>query len=440
MTFFLDFSAISDVGRVRRDNQDSGYAGPWLLTVCDGVGGAVRGDLASSTAVQQLRKLDERPTADLLGQVAGAIHRADDRIGELIEEDPELSGTSTTLTVALFDGEKLGMGHLGDSRAYLLRGGELRQLTRDHTFVQTLIDEGRITEEESRTHPHRNLILKALDGIRHETPDLFEVELELGDRILVCSDGVCGVLSSDRIGDVLGSGSTDFAAVELVRASLEAGSTDNVTCVVAEVTETEPEASGLQPLLIGAAADLPRRSPLAGAGRALFRGHRSGDTGEIEPITEDIGDDIPAGAIDPEAARYAPRPPSRHTGLRRVLTAAVVLGLAWVALAAAWTWSQQQFYVGEHEGRVAIYRGLNADLPGVDISHPYETTDVELDALSDIDAEQVREGIEADDLADAQKTVDNYAARQELSARATDPQDPAQQGSAQQGSAQQGQG
>ena len=411
MTLHLHYSAISDVGRVRRDNQDSGYAGPWLLTVCDGVGGAVRGDLASSTAVQALRKLDTEPAEDLLGQVAGAVHRADDRISELVEQDPALNGTSTTVTVALFNGSTFGFGHLGDSRAYLLRGGELRQLTRDHTFVQTLIDEGRITEEQSRTHPHRNLILKALDGVRHEEPDLFEVPAEPGDRILVCSDGACGVLSDQRMADILGSGTPDFAAVELVRASLEAGSADNVTCVVADVLPEEPDPA-LEPLLVGAAADLPRRSPLSGAVGGLFRGHRSGDTGELDPVP----DDIPAGAIpddpiDPEAARYAPRAPGRHRLLRQLMVALVLLGLGWIAVAAAWSWTQQQFYVAEHDGRMAIFRGLNADIPG--ISHPHSVSDVELTELSDIDAELVRKGIEADGLDDAQTTVDNYAARQE---------------------------
>ena len=150
----LQFAAISDVGRVRKDNQDSGYAGPWLLTVCDGVGGAARGDIASSTAVQQLRRLDAPPSDDLLGQVAGALHRAHDRIGELVDEDPALNGTSTTATVALFDGNRLGIGHVGDSRAYLYRDGELSQLTHDHTFVQSLIDEARRPERE-RQHRHQ---------------------------------------------------------------------------------------------------------------------------------------------------------------------------------------------------------------------------------------------------------------------------------------------
>ena len=412
---FLHYSAISDVGRVRRENQDSGYAGPWLLTVCDGVGGAVRGDLASSTAVQALRKLDQQPDEDLLGQVAGAVHRADDRIAEIVEEDPALNGTSTTATVVLFDGNRFGVGHIGDSRAYLYRRGELRQLTHDHTFVQSLIDEGRITEEQSRTHPHRNLILKAIDGIRHEEPDLFEFPAEAGDRVFVCSDGACGTLTDSQMSDILGTGTPDFAAVELVRASLEAGSTDNVTCIVADVAE-EPPGEDLQPLLVGAAADLPRRMPLAGAVGGLFRGHRSGDTGEIPPVP---GEDVPEGAfpadpLDPEAARYAPRPPGRYSWLRRRMVAAVQLGHTRIVLAAGWSWSQQQFYVGDQDGKVAIFRGIDADLPGISLSHAYEVTDVDLERLSDIDAETVREGIEADDLDDARLTVDNYAARQDV--------------------------
>src|SRR5690348_8872583 len=167
-TLSLRYAALSDVGRVRRENQDSGYASPHLLVIADGVGGAVRGDLASSTAVQSLLRLDGPPPEDLLEALAGAIHRAHDRIAELVEADPELDGTSTTVTAALFDDGRLAVGHVGDSRGYLYRGGELRRLTKDHTFVQTLVDEGRITEEESRVHPHRNLILRALDGVRSE--------------------------------------------------------------------------------------------------------------------------------------------------------------------------------------------------------------------------------------------------------------------------------
>lgn len=417
----LNYSAISDVGRVRKDNQDSGYVGPWLLAVCDGVGGAARGDIASSTAIQQLRRLDEPPTEDLLGQVAGALHRAHDRIGELVDEDPALNGTSTTATVALFDGSRIGVAHVGDSRGYLFRDGELRQLTKDHTFVQSLIDEGRITEVEARVHPHRNLILRAVDGIHEAEPDLFLIELVAGDRLLLCSDGACGVLDDGRIADVLSMGTPDYAAVELVRASLEAGSSDNVTCLVADVITEEaaaadPAYAELEPIVVGAAAELRRRAP-RGAKGSLFRGHRAGDTGELEPIDAEIADSVPfaisTDPMDPEAARYAPRPPRRFAWLKRLMATAIALGVIWILVASAWSWSQRQYFVGEENGNVVIFRGVNTDLPGFSLSEPYESTDVELSRLSDFDAGEVTDGIDVGGLDEAHKTVNNLAAKQD---------------------------
>src|SRR5690606_23821415 len=140
--------------------------------------GAARGDVASSTAIQQIRRIDKRPENDnVLGLVAGALHRAHDRISELVDSDSSLTGTSTTATVALFNGRQLAVAHVGDSRAYLVRAGTISQLTHDHTFVQSLIDEGRITEAEARTHPNRNLILKAVDGVHDTEPDLFTLDV-----------------------------------------------------------------------------------------------------------------------------------------------------------------------------------------------------------------------------------------------------------------------
>ena len=416
MTFRLQYAAISDVGRVRKDNQDSGYAGPWLLSVCDGVGGAARGDLASSTAIGQLRRLDEPPDDDheaehRLELVAGALHRASDKIGDLVDEEPALSGTSTTATVALFDGTSLAMGHVGDSRAYLFRGHEISQLTTDHTFVQSLIDEGRISEVDARTHPHRNLILKALDGVHDVDPDLFTVELAESDRILLCSDGASGALDNGRLADILSTGSPDFAAVELVRASLEAGSTDNVTCIVADVVAadgTTPPA----PMVVGSAAEL-RRRPRSTA--SFFRGHRAGDTGELEPVAAEIPGDLPPGVdfaidTDPETARYAPREPRRHPWLRRGLALLGLIGIAWMAGAAAWSWTQHQYYVGEQDGVVTIFRGVQADVPGIDLSHPYETTNVRVDQLDGFTARSVQSGIGAGSLDEAERTVRRLAA------------------------------
>jgi PPM family protein phosphatase len=412
--FRLDFAAVSDVGRVRKDNQDSGYAGPWLLAVCDGVGGAARGDIASSTAVNQIRKLDEAPVEgrtdeDELSIVSHSLFLAHDRIAELVDHDPSLNGTSTTATIALFDGEQLAMGHVGDSRAYLFRAGAVTQLTHDHTFVQSLIDEGRLTEEESRVHPHRNLILKALDGMREVEPDLFIVDLEPGDRIMLCSDGVSGYLPDGRLADVLRTGSPDYAATELVRASLDAGSTDNVTCLVADVVT--PDAVGEydeEPQLVGAAAELPRKHFGAAATR-LFRGHRMGDTGELEPIPDDL--DLPPDAIasdpigdDPEELRYRLRPPRRYAWLRRILVLCIIVGVIWAAAAAGWRWTQTQWYVGQQDGKVAIFRGVH-DVRGVDRSKAYSTYDVEVTSMAPDAQAQLAQTVHESSLADAQAWV-----------------------------------
>ena len=175
-------------------------------------------------------------------------------------------------------------------------------------------------------------------------------------------------------------------------------------------------------MLVGAAADLKRRSHLPTMPH-LFRGHRAGDTGELEPVRAEIPDAafaIETDPVDPEAARYAPRPPRRFVVARRVLAGVAVVGVAWIAGAAAYSWSQQQFYVGDHDGTVTIFRGVDADIPGVSLSQPYETTNVTLARLSDYDASTVREGIDADSLDDAQEAVRRLAANQTIEADAGD--------------------
>jgi PPM family protein phosphatase len=401
----LRYAALSDVGRVRKDNQDSGFASENLLVIADGVGGAARGDIASSTAVQILRRLDAPAPDNAHQALAGAIHRAHDRLAELVEEDPELEGTSTTVTAALFDGRRITVGHVGDSRGYLLREGTLAQLTKDHTFVQGLIDEGRITEEESRSHPHRNLILRAVDGVHDTEPDLFDVDLAPGDRILLCSDGCSGVLDSARLADILGTGSIDYAVVELVRASLEAGSSDNITVVVADVVEADaaapdPDTSAAAttgPMLVGAAAEQPRRE--SATSKSFFRGHRGGDTGELEPVPGE------EESLDPEELRYAPRAPRRFVWIRRVVVLLVLLAVVAGAGLVAYNWSQEQYYVAVDGDNVAIFRGVQAELPGVRTHEVAQPTDVTLQSLPEYRADQVRSGIPADDLTDAREIV-----------------------------------
>ena len=403
----LHYTALSDVGRVRKDNQDSAYAGPHLLAVADGVGGSARGDVASSTAIGELRTLDVPPDNDLHAALADGIDRSHKKIAELVEQHPEIDGTSTTVTAAIFDGTRIGIGHVGDSRGYLLHDGEISQLTKDHTFVQSLIDEGRITEEESRVHPHRNLILRAVDGVHETEPDLFLVDLVPGDRIMLCSDGASGVLDDTALAGILRTGTVEASAAELVRASLEAGSSDNVTVVVADVVDTDTEdpeetqAVMIGPIVVGAAA-VKRK------GLGSRRQRKRADTGELEPVAAQPGDrsDDPARSdVDPEAIRYAPRPPRRFGWLRRIAVLVVVGVLLWLGGSAAYAWTQKQYYVAPSADHVAIYRGVEADLPLVTLHRVYETSPVHVNTLPDFFKGQVRDGMGATNLADARAIV-----------------------------------
>ena len=230
----LDAAAVSIAGP-RPDNQDAALASPRLLAVADGVGGNVGGAQASTVAVQALTRAG---AADLVAGVAAASTR----LGVALDDQPHLKGMATTLTaVALVDGQFV-IGHVGDSRAYLLRDGELRQLTHDQTVVQSLVDAGVITEEQARTHPLRSVVLGALHGVEDDLThlELSRIPARPGDRVLVCSDGLSGVVRADLLARVLGEERRpEAAARRLVRDALVAGTHDNVTAVVADVLPAE---------------------------------------------------------------------------------------------------------------------------------------------------------------------------------------------------------
>jgi PPM family protein phosphatase len=272
MTQFLRYAAKSDVGIVRRENEDSGYAGRTLLVVADGMGGHAAGELASATAVATLAELDSEdlPTADVLTALDDAMLTSAERIGQFIEADPSRAGMGTTLTAVLWRGGRIALIHVGDSRAYLLRDGELSQITHDHTYVQTLIDSGRITPDQARTHPKRNLLLRAIDGTGVPEGETSIREAQVGDRYLLCSDGLCGVVTDEAIEAVLAQVPDPTAAVtDLVDLALAAGAPDNVTAVIADVIEVDDDAGDLestlgQPVVVGAAGDRRNRAALPG--------------------------------------------------------------------------------------------------------------------------------------------------------------------------------
>ncbi|MBA2560193.1 MAG: serine/threonine-protein phosphatase, partial [Propionibacteriales bacterium] len=392
MAFSLRYSAVSDIGRTRKKNDDSGYAGPHFAMVADGMGGAAAGDLASAVTVQTMQRLDAPAPENMLEALAGAVHRANDRLAELIEEDAAVEGMGTTVTAVLFDGERIGVAHLGDSRGYLWRDGELLRITNDHTWVQSLIDEGRISEDEAKVHSHRSLLLKVLDGRHDNDPDLTVYDVQPGDRILICSDGLSGFVDHARMQRVLSIGSADAVAQELVQLALEAGSSDNITVIVADVVD-EPAAETAEPVVVGSAADHPRGT--------ISRLRSWAGRPEVTPGEVLVDDDI-----DPEELRYAPREPKRFRWLVRGVMLVVALGLVALAAVLSYNWSQNQYYVAAYDGGVAIYQGVQADLPGLTLHHVYETEDLNLSELPSFRRSQVLDGLQAEDLDHAQSIVD----------------------------------
>ena len=252
-TLAIRYAVRSDIGLHRDDNEDSAYAGARLLAVADGMGGHAGGEVASAAAIEALRPLDtEVPAGELLNALEHAVHRADSAMRDIVRSDPSLTGMGTTLTALLWSGSKLGLVHIGDSRAYLLRDGELFQITHDHTLVQSLVDDGRITAAEAASHPQQALLLKAL-GDGSSRPDLQLRDARPGERYLLCSDGLYDVVASGTIREVLaGTPDPDQAAARLIELAIEGGAPDNVTCIVADVVPLEDpartrELPGLQP-------------------------------------------------------------------------------------------------------------------------------------------------------------------------------------------------
>lgn len=203
------------------------------------MGGAAAGDLASAVAADLFRRLDasaDRATGEeMLELLAGAISRSNDKIADLVADDPNLEGMGTTVSAYMFDGRQLGIAHIGDSRGYLLRDGELRRTTHDHSWVQSLIDEGKISEEEATSHPHRNLLLKVINGQPQNEPDLDLIEVRPGDRLLLCSDGLCGLVDDQHIAAALSQDTLLEAMDELIDLAYAGGGIDNITVLLADV-------------------------------------------------------------------------------------------------------------------------------------------------------------------------------------------------------------
>ncbi|GAA5046639.1 serine/threonine phosphatase PstP [Nocardia callitridis] len=324
------------------------YAGARLLALADGMGGHAAGEVASQLMIAALAHLDDdEPGDDLLGKLDRATREGNAAIADQVEEEPELDGMGTTLTAVLFAGKKLGLVHIGDSRAYMLRGGELAQITRDDTFVQSLVDEGRITAEQAHTHPQRSLIMRALTGNEIE-PTLIMREARAGDRYLLCSDGLSDVVSDETIENTMREGTTDECADRLIELALRSGGPDNVTVVVADVIDLDYGQS--HPIVAGAASGVDEDTPPpnTAAGRAAAM---------RPPRTT------------PRRAAAAPEPPtaSKSHKLRWILLATALVVAVCVGLAVGYKMIRSNYYVGADHDAVVVLRGLPGSILGYSI-------------------------------------------------------------------------
>lgn len=352
MTLVLRYAARSDRGLVRANNEDSVYAGARLLALADGMGGHAAGEVASQLVIAALAHLDDdEPGGDLLAKLDNAVRSGNAAIAAQVEAEPELEGMGTTLTAILFAGDRIGLVHIGDSRGYLLRDGELSQITKDDTFVQTLVDEGRITREEAHSHPQRSLIMRALTG--HEVePTLTMREARAGDRYLLCSDGLSDPVSDETILEALQIPDVAEAAYRLIELALRGGGPDNVTVVVADVVDYDYGQT--QPILAGAVSgdEDQMTLPNTSAGRASA----------IRPREE-------------SAKRVTPQPETAHrprwSRQRMIVVAALAVLLVIAGLTVGWWVIQRNYYVAEYNGRVSIVRGIQGTLLGVPLQRPY---------------------------------------------------------------------
>lgn len=467
-TLFMYATAVSDVGTVRSNNQDSAFAGEHLAAICDGMGGHAGGDTASTIAIRSLAHIeqDSRPNDVKIvsSMLETSIMAAHDAIVGKAKRERKLAGMGTTVTAVTLVHGYWVLAHLGDSRAYLLRDNHLMRMTSDHSYVQHLIDTGHITPEEARNHPQRNVVMRVLGDFDIDPrPDVALRAAHPSDRWLLCSDGLCGVLEDSTIQETLSTISNqEECAQKLVSMALKAGSTDNVTAVIADATLA----------LDADAFDLPHQTPLVGgaAGKdleaiadivnkavastpelregknspaqraaALAQNNESEksddenktslsrivqpshireeegefhntDTNEIPIVTKKNGR-ISTDPRDPDVARAVKHEQDEAHKAKRIrlrwtrigITLAVLMFLVLAALGGygVYLWTQTQYYIGKDSSHVVIYQGVPTNIFGFELSHKIEETNICVKNLDKSWQDQLKDGITFGNLKEA---------------------------------------
>ncbi|MGN6446517.1 PP2C family protein-serine/threonine phosphatase [Amnibacterium sp.] len=400
-------AAVSHVGRVRTQNQDSGYAGSSLFVVADGMGGHAGGDIASAIAVRRIAETDRLDFAtpqEAEFALQSAMIAANQEISAAVEDRPELTGMGTTVSALVRVGDVIATAHIGDSRIYLLRDGELSQITNDHTFVQRLVETGRITPEEAAVHPRRSVLMRVLGDI-DQSPEIDTSVLGTvpGDRWMLCSDGLTSYVPLERVLVAMSTAETPAEAAEaLVGEALEHGAPDNVTAIVVDIDRPGTGPAAAQ--LVGSAAS-GLDPELAASGRA----HNRLPALLLHPIRTAT----PEASFQPESEDYldALIREDRRRVWRRRLTWLAATALILAALVGAavlgYRYTQTRYYVGFDGDRVAIYQGVQGTIGPITLSHVVEVTDVTRQQLGSFTRSQIDETISTSSLRDAQAVVDN---------------------------------
>jgi serine/threonine protein phosphatase PrpC len=376
MTLALHFALRSDVGLLREGNEDSAYAGQRLLAIADGMGGHAAGEVASAVAINAIAPLDERGLTDgdeMLDALAAAVAAARSTLHDMSMADPATEGMGTTLTALLWAGSQVAICHIGDSRAYLLRDGDLYQITRDHTLIQSLVDEGRLSPEAAANHPQRSLIMRALQGSTDADPDLTLHTAVLGDRYLLCSDGLTDVVSDEAVHETLVSvPSAEQAVHQLIAQAIRNGGPDNITCIVADVVDTVegPVMPTKGHQIAGAAANPDPRSVLSSQPAV------AASTGLDEPLQAAANGHRRHARIGEEddLAATAPAGRRRWPLVTSILGVLVLLILGGVFV--TWRYIQGQYYVDSDGSQVIIMRGISQPIAGLHLSSVYVRTHV----------------------------------------------------------------
>jgi PPM family protein phosphatase len=465
----LNYAARSDVGMVRLKNDDSAYVGRYLAVVADGMGGHAGGNVASASTVLDLVHLDRGSHDDEpLTVLADEIQAANSLLSELVTTSPQLSGMGTTVTALLLNGNRFAFAHIGDSRAYRLKNGVFEQISIDHTFVQRLIDEGRLRPDEAEVHPHKNVLMRVLGDVDASPElDLASFEVEPGEKWLLCSDGLTAVLRDSDIETVLRETADLQRCVDiLVELTLAGGSPDNVTVAVIEIEEVPDgslpvEASSARVPHSGgpampAAVSAPAAEPSAAEGpenaassdeepvRAdLIRQDLSSrphvlvgaaslatETGQIPIVTKRTAERRAARLLTHKAAPEAEAAPEQEPPKQRrrprwlvptalALIAVLLAAVLWVG----YTWTQTRYYVGSSDNNVAIYNGVSQSLGPIRLSTVTERTDIPVDSLPEYQRNRVQGTIPAKDLLHAEQIVEDL--RGTARTGACDPSDPA---------------